>query len=67
MPRCSVEEAAWPSGLRRQLQALVRKGASSNLAAVTFETYVLYLSSFLKFLNRLVERKQELRVGFQIK
>ena len=28
--------AAWPSGLRRQLQALVRKGASSNLAAVTF-------------------------------
>ncbi len=27
-------EAAWPSGLRRQLQALVRKGASSNLAAV---------------------------------
>ena len=26
--------AAWPSGLRRQLQALVRKGASSNLAAV---------------------------------
>ena len=29
-------EAAWPSGLRRQLQALVRKGASSNLAAVIF-------------------------------
>ena len=28
--------AAWPSGLRRQLQALVRKGVSSNLTAVTF-------------------------------
>ena len=42
--RCRIElpknssprKAAWPSGLRRQLQALVRKGASSNLAAVTF-------------------------------
>ena len=31
----AIEKAAWPSGLRRQLQALVRKGASSNLAAVT--------------------------------
>ena len=27
---------AWPSGLRRQLQALVRKGAGSNPAAITF-------------------------------
>lgn len=27
---------AWPSGLRRQLQALVRKGAGSNPAAIIF-------------------------------
>ena len=32
--RYSAREAAWPSGLRRQLQALVRKGVSSNLTAV---------------------------------
>ena len=29
-------QAAWPSGLRRWLQAPVRKGVSSNLTAVTF-------------------------------
>ena len=36
--RYSAREAAWPSGLRRQLQALVRKGVSSNLTAVNFRT-----------------------------
>ena len=36
---CILQKAAWPSGLRRQLQALVRKGASSNLAAVTFAKF----------------------------
>ena len=30
-------KVAWPSGLRRQLQALVRKGAGSNPAAIIFE------------------------------
>ena len=29
-------QAVWPSGLRRQLQALVRKGEGSNPSAVTF-------------------------------
>jgi hypothetical protein len=28
--------ATWPSGLRRHVKAVVRKGASSNLAVVTF-------------------------------
>ena len=28
--------AAWPSGLRRQLQALVRKGVGSNPTAVNY-------------------------------
>ena len=46
-------EAAWPSGLRRQLQALVRKGASSNLAAVSFSAEVGFfvLSLVLPFLE----------------
>ena len=30
----SNAQAAWPSGLRRQFQVLVRKGTSSNLVAV---------------------------------
>ena len=39
----SAHTAAWPSGLRRQLKALVRKGVSSNLTAVIFR-FLLYLS-----------------------
>ena len=30
------QQAAWPSGLRRQLKALVRKGVGSNPTAVKF-------------------------------
>ena len=57
--RCifSVNWAAWPSGLRRQLQALVRKGASSNLAAVIFH------SSQQKLLFFSEERKSIKRTG----
>ena len=53
VPRCRAE-AAWPSGLRRQLQALVRKGASSNLAAVSFSVSMsihLFPGVFAKDVN----------------
>ena len=33
--------AIWPSGLRRQLQALVRKGESSNPSVVIFLVCVI--------------------------
>jgi hypothetical protein len=32
----SIQRTAWPSGLRRQLKALVRKGVGSNPTAVIF-------------------------------
>ena len=32
----NTRTAAWPSGLRRQLQALVRKGVGSNPTAVIY-------------------------------
>ena len=35
--RLITPSTAWPSGLRRWLQAPVRKGAGSNPAAVTFD------------------------------
>ena len=35
----------WPSGLRRVLQAHVRKGASSNLAGATIEKYLIPIFS----------------------
>lgn len=33
--------AAWPSGLRRLVQVVVRKGVSSNLTAVTFSGFLI--------------------------
>ena len=43
---------AWPSGLRRQLKALVRKGVGSNPTAVIFEKlYCTCRSSDLFLLN----------------
>ena len=36
----SVVKAAWPSGLRRQLQALVRKGVGSNPTAVIYFCHI---------------------------
>ena len=34
----SADVIAWPSGLRRQLKALVRKGVGSNPTAVKFSS-----------------------------
>ena len=31
----------WPSGLRRQLQVLVRKGVGSNPTVVTYQSVIL--------------------------
>ena len=36
-------ETAWPSGLRRQLKALVRKGVGSNPTAVKFFSEVVFV------------------------
>ena len=33
------QKTVWPSGLRRQLKALVRKGVGSNPTAVIFATW----------------------------
>ena len=36
---CEISDViAWPSGLRRQLKALVRKGVGSNPTAVNFSS-----------------------------
>ena len=42
----TLAETAWPSGLRRQLKALVRKGVGSNPTAVIFEFVHLPLFRF---------------------
>ena len=36
----TLDKTVWPSGLRRWLQAPVRKGVGSNPTAVTFGTFV---------------------------
>ena len=54
-----VKLTAWPSGLRRQLKALVRKGVGSNPTAVTrfFHTSALIQKLGDFFINHLIERR----------
>ena len=37
----SYSKTAWPSGLRRQIKALFRKGEGSNPSAVNFVNFVI--------------------------
>lgn len=45
--------ATWPSGLRRQLQALVRKGEGSNPSVVTLFIFGLIINFYALIINTL--------------
>ena len=51
------DKAAWPSGLRRQFKALVRKSTSSNLVAVTILFYFFFRSEIHFLLQKWKNRQ----------
>ena len=70
LERCRANicyQAAWPSGLRRWLQAPVRKGVGSNPTAVIFcRRLALHAALLLLHINRRREgAKKMTAVGFE--
>ena len=43
------ELVGWPSGLRRQLKALVRKGVGSNPTSIIFYFFFNYYNNFIYY------------------